>query len=142
MELSYAFIADSATVENGKVYVLGGGVTVLWRPQFPAPIGVSVVVSFAYNNTEAGTERKFQLQINDADGKALAPPLEGGFMLPERAHGVPTSVPLEAAFAIAIAPIPILPKAGSYVIELLANGNHVRSLPFAVAVPPGADAGS
>jgi hypothetical protein len=137
VKLSYAFLADFAQVENGKVYVFGGGVTILWRANFPAPVGVTVVASFAYNNVEAGSPRAFKLQINDADGQPVAPPLEGEFTLPPRAPNVPTSVPLEAAFAIAIAGnIPILPAAGNYVIELMAGGDHVRSLPFAAVAPP------
>jgi hypothetical protein len=135
MKLSYAFLADYARVENGKVYVIGGGVTVLWRPEFPAAIGATVVMSFAYNATEAGSERSIQLRVNDADGNEIAPALEGTFVLPPRNEGVPTSVPLEAAFAIGMAPnIPVIPSPGNYVIEISADGNHVRSLPFA-AVP-------
>ena len=64
MNLSYAFLADNAQVENGKVYVLGGGVTILWRSEFPAAVGVTVVFSVAYNNVEVGNERAMGLQIN------------------------------------------------------------------------------
>lgn len=137
MDLSYAFLADQAQVENGKVYVIGGGITVLWRTDYPAPMGVTVVVSFAYHNMEAGSERGFKLQINDADGHEVAPPLEGTFSLPPRQAHVPGSVPLDAAFAINIAGnVPLIPGPGNYAIELMADGNHVRTLPFAVAVPP------
>lgn len=136
MQLSYAFLADSASVENGKVYVLGGGVTILWRDEYPAPMGISVVFGFAYNGLEAGAPRPFKLQINDADGNAIVPPLEATLKLPERSDTTPVSVPLEAAFSINIAPLPVIPAPGSYVIELLADGNHVRSLPFAVVPPP------
>lgn len=135
MKLSYAFLADYASVENGKVYVVGGGITILWRAEFPAAIGATIVMSFAYNAVEAGENRPIKIQINDADGNEIAPPLEGSILLPPRAEGVPTSVPLEAAYAIGMAPnIPVIPEPGNYAIELSADGNHVRSLPFAAAV--------
>lgn len=140
MQLSYAFLADGAQVENGKVYVLGGGITVLWRQAFPAGLGCTVVFSVAYNNTEVGQERPFGMHINNADGQAVAPPLEGKFRLPPRDERIPASVPLEAAFAIDIAGnVPIVPEPGNYVIELLLDGNHVKSLPFAAVAIPAPD---
>jgi hypothetical protein len=135
MRLSYAFLADAADVQNGKVYVLGGGITVLWRPQYPAPVGVAVVASFAFNASESGSERPLRLEINDADGNGVAPAMEATFKLPSRADGAPTSVPLEAAFAVRIADAPIIPGPGLYAIELLVGGDHVKSLPFAVVAP-------
>lgn len=78
MKLSYALLADYAQVERGKVHIIGAGVTVLWRGDFPAAVGVTVVISLAYNNIEAGTTRTFKLQINDEDGQEIAPALEGG----------------------------------------------------------------
>jgi hypothetical protein len=135
MRLSYAFLADYARVENAKVYVIGGGVTVLWREEFPAVLGVTIVLSFAYNSTEAGSERSIKIQVNDADGNEIIPALEGTFVLPARGDNVPSTVPLEAAFAISTAAnIAVIPDAGNYVIEVSADGNHLRSLPFA-AVP-------
>lgn len=114
----------------------GGGITVLWRADYPAPMGITVVVSFAYNNLEAGSQRQLKLQINDADGQAIAPPLEGEFVLPPRSDGIPPYVPLEAAFAISIAGnIPIIPGPGDYAIELMVGDDHVRTLPFAAATP-------
>jgi hypothetical protein len=102
-------------------------------------MGITVVFSLAYNNVEAGKQRTFRLQINDADGQEITPPLDASFTLPTRIKGVPTSVPLEAAFAIQVAGnVPILPEAGNYVIELLVDGNHVRSLPFSAIAPVGA----
>jgi hypothetical protein len=135
MRLSYAFLADAADVHGGKVYVLGGGITVLWRPQYPAPIGVTVVASFAYNAAETDKQRVLRMEINDADGKPVAPPMEATFQFPPRAEGAPTTVPLEAVFAIRIADAPIIPEPGLYAVELLVGGDHVRSLPFAVATP-------
>jgi hypothetical protein len=132
MVLSYAFLADHAQIEGGKVFVLGGGVTVLWRSSFPAGIGVTVVFSVTYNNTEVGSNRSFRIDIHNEDGQAIAPALHAEFTLPARRDGAPSSVPLESAFAIDIAGnVPIIPEPGNYVLELTLDGNHVRSLPFA-----------
>lgn len=136
MNLSYALLADYAQVENGKVYIVGGGITILWRSDYPAPLGITAVVGFSYNNVEAGSTRDFRLQVNDADGNALAPPLEFQFVLPARSEGLPTSVPLEAVFTINLASnVPLIPSPGNYVIEVMADSNHQASLPFAAAEP-------
>jgi hypothetical protein len=138
VKLAFALLADYAQVDNGKVHIIGGGVSILWRHDYPAGVGVTVVAGFDYNNVEAGSSRPLRLQINDADGNALAPPLEAEFNLPPRAQHAPTSVPLQASFAVAIAPnVPLIPAPGNYVIELMMDGNHVASLPFAAAEPPG-----
>jgi hypothetical protein len=49
VELDYALLADSAQVANGKTYILGGGVSILHRPQFPAPLGITLVVQLTSN---------------------------------------------------------------------------------------------
>ena len=108
----------------------------MWRPNYPAGIGVTVVFAVTYNNVEAGSERPFMLHINDADGQPIAPPLEAKITLAPRNERVPASVPLEAAFAIDIAGnVPVIPEPGNYVIELMLDGNHVKSLPFAALDP-------
>jgi hypothetical protein len=140
MKLSYALLADLAHVENGKVYIIGGGVTILWRPAYPAAVAATVVVSFSYNNIEAGSERVLKLQINDADGQVVAPPFEWPFVLAPRVEGVPATVPLESILTIAIAPnIPLLSTPGDYAIELMADNNHVATLPFSALLSPSSE---
>jgi hypothetical protein len=55
MELEYAFLADAAQVSDGKTFILGGGVTILWRQQFPAPL--VALTSLASSN--AATQREY-----------------------------------------------------------------------------------
>jgi hypothetical protein len=135
VNLEYAFLADAAETVNGKLYVMGGGITILWRNQFPAPLDVSLVVAFHYNAAEAGGQRELKLEVNDADGKNILPPLQAQFAPAGRAPGVPSGVSLGALFAIGIGGAPILPGPGDYAIEILLDGNHVKSVPFAVAIP-------
>jgi hypothetical protein len=42
MELDYALLADSARISEGKTFILGGGLSILWRMEYPAPLGVSL----------------------------------------------------------------------------------------------------
>ncbi len=137
MDVAYAFLADAAEAHAGKFYVLGGGISILWRNQYPAPIGISAVVSFSYNAAEAGRDRTVALQVNDADGKPVIPPLEAKFTPGPRTSGVPKEAPLETIFAVTIGDAPVLPQPGLYAIEVLLDGNHVKSLPFVVAIRGG-----
>jgi hypothetical protein len=62
LELDYALLADSAAVSEGKTYILGGGVSVLFRSEYPAPLGFSLVAQFS------SIERRSVQNISSAFG--------------------------------------------------------------------------
>jgi hypothetical protein len=136
MELDYALLADSAQVAQGKTYILGGGVSILWRPQFPAPIGVSLVAQFTYHRSEANTNHEIRIQVMDADGNPVIPEIQGQLGIGPPEPHVPSGLQLVAPIVIPFPPLPVLQRPGSYAVEILIDGRHVKSLPFAVATPP------
>ena len=129
-------LADGAQVAEGKTFILGGGVTVLWRNQYPAPLGCVLVAQLTYHRTEADSDHTFKVQIIDADGNPVLPELHGEMHVGGPAPGVPANVPLGVPVVIGFPPLPVLQRAGSYSIEVVLDGRHVKSLPFAVAHPP------
>lgn len=44
MELKAAIICDAASVREGLLHVLGGGITRVWRQDLPAALGVALAV--------------------------------------------------------------------------------------------------
>ena len=44
MELKAAIICDAASVREGLLHVLGGGITRIWRQDLPAALGVALAV--------------------------------------------------------------------------------------------------
>jgi Family of unknown function (DUF6941) len=136
MELDFAMLADAAQVTQGKTYILGGGVTILWRGQFPASLGVSLVVQFTYHRSEAPSEHDIRVQVVDADGNPVLPEIEGKIGIGPPAEHIPRNVPLAATFVLPLPPVPVLQRPGAYAVEVLLDDRHVKSLAFAVANPP------
>lgn len=136
MELEYALLADAAQVSEGKTYVLGGGVTILWRQQFPAPLNVVLVAQLTYHRSEADSDHDLRVQVIDADGNPVLPEIRGEMHVGGPAPGMPANVPLGVPILIPFPPLPVLQRPGAYSVDLLLDGRHVKSLSFAVAHPP------
>lgn len=136
MELHYAMLADAAQVSEGKTYILGGGVSILWRSEFPAPLAFTIVCQFTYERTEAETDHEIRFVIMDADGNRLLPDIQGGFHLGPPGPHIPSNVPLVVPLVIGLPPMPVLQRPGAYQVQILLDNRHMDTLPFAVARPP------
>jgi hypothetical protein len=136
VELDYALLADAAQVSEGKTYILGGGVSILWRDQYPAPLGIVLAMQLTHHRSEVNTSHQLRIQVMDADGNPVVPELQGDMQLGEPLEGLPRNVPLAAPIVLGFPPMPVLQRPGAYAVEILLDGRHVRSLPFAVSRPP------
>jgi hypothetical protein len=136
MELDYAMLADAAQVAEGKTFILGGGITILWRNQYPAPIACTLVMYLTHHRAESGTEHHLAIRFTDADGNPVLPELRADIGVGEAPPHLPTNVTLGAPVVIPFPPIPVLQRPGSYAIEILIDDRHVKSIPVAVAHPP------
>lgn len=67
MELQSCFLCDSATIREGLLHVLGGGITRVWRPALPAPLGVAFVCLIALEPDECGQLHEVHLLIEGPD---------------------------------------------------------------------------
>jgi hypothetical protein len=122
VELEYALLADAAQVSEGKTFILGGGVTILWRQQFPAPLGIVLVAQFTYHRSEAETDHGLRAQVMDADGNPVFPEIQGDMHLGGPRPGIPTNVPLGVPLLIPFPPLPVLQRPGAYSVEILLDG--------------------
>ena len=74
IELEFLLVADGAQAVNGKLYVLGGGWSHLWLPEFPGrppiPFSIALGIKVPWNQTN----RRFawRVEVQDADGILLA----------------------------------------------------------------------
>ena len=77
VELKAAMICDAASVREGLLHVLGGGITRIWRQELPAPLGVALavivdlspdVVFDAHEVTVAFVRDDDNMQINEVKG--------------------------------------------------------------------------
>lgn len=135
MRVDCALLCDAATVREGLLHILGGGVTRLSRPSMPGPLSVQLALRIVVHPTEAALNHEGQVFIQTDDGARVA---EIGFgfgsiedpenkMLPGEEFALPLVVPTAGI---------VLPKLGAYAIEVLIDKIHQVSVPFAFISGP------
>ena len=122
MDISTALLCDFAEVREGLLFLVGGPITRLWRPQFPAPM--SVCVALVLEGTEgevAGVSHDLHVFVVDADGRSHA---EARTSLQAQSQGFGELTPGE------VIPIPVvvpllgvpLPEPGTFDVRILLDG--------------------
>jgi hypothetical protein len=127
-----ALLCDAATVREGMLHVLGGGVTRIWRPAFPAPLGLSLALLVTLEPAEARQPHKLTVILQDQDGQVGAQ-LDGQFGVASPTGAKPGER-LLVPVVLNLLPVAI-PKAGTYSLELLIDGHLERSLAFVAGLP-------
>jgi hypothetical protein len=138
MRLDWAILSNSGEIQGNLAYVLGGGWDTAWRPIFPAPFFGALNLRLLVHPSEVSEPHRIQLQFWNQDGKPFAPQLDlnvGPGQIPPE-HEVGWDVP--AMLAIGLQGLTV-PAPGRYSIEILIDGQHVRSMPFKFVLggPPG-----
>jgi hypothetical protein len=107
-------LADAAQAVGGKLYILGGGWSII-GPQ-PAPTAIALKIEVPWN--EANISHRLHLALFDEDGKPVVIPTPDGDKPYEihltfevgRPPGLRPGTPLDVALAISIAPIALRPE--------------------------------
>jgi hypothetical protein len=136
MRIDCALLCDAATVREGLLHILGGGITRANRPEFPAPLMMVLAMRIMVHPTEAATEHQCRVLLLNADGEQGAE-IGIGFAVAD-----PTAL---TAGEEASLPIPInlanvtLQAEGLYSFEILIDGIHQASVPFRAVLIEGAE---
>lgn len=127
-----ALLCDAATVRENLLHILGGGINRIWRPSFPAPLGVDLALVLTLSTVETQEQHRIRVVVQTADGRSLAE-IKGEFGIspgPDVRAGerlaVPLVLPLKAVQ---------VPAEGIYSVEVLVDGQLQRSLTFTAAKP-------
>lgn len=93
------FLADHASVENGKVYVNGGFWNQMQFASFPAASTFSIVGVINVPWSAQGQQHRFAVTFTDADGHQIDGEFAGQFEVnnPNAAIGEPFLMPIAAA---------------------------------------------
>ncbi|MFA7498733.1 MAG: hypothetical protein WCY76_08595 [Leucobacter sp.] len=119
MRVAAAFLADAANVREGTLGVLSGFINTIHRKEFPASLGVTLVVVVEYDEQEArrgDPERSFRARCEPAAGGTELFNINGTFSLP---GGKDSSGYVPMVFPLAEVKIP---EAGSYRIVFEGTG--------------------
>lgn len=102
-------MADSAQVADRKLYVLGGGITVL--PPRPTPIAIAMIIHCPWD--QANIKHSWQLELLDEDFMPVMggerPVIVGGNFEAGRPAGVTPGVSLDVPIAINFGALPTKP---------------------------------
>lgn len=139
VDISAAILCDAATVREGLLHVLGGGVTRVWRTELPAPFAVDLAMILT-------TAPAADVQVADVHATLFGPDAErlfqiggevryeGGMRLePGELQAIPIVFPFRDAASL---------QYGRHDIDLTIDGESVRRLavwvlhPEEQALPP------
>jgi hypothetical protein len=123
-----ALLCDAATVREGLLHILGGGITRLHRNEFPAPMQVTLVVQVVLTPSEIQFSHDVSSRIQTEDGDVVVEAkghLAAGEPNPMLEPGESVTLPLVINLHNVV-----LPAAGGYSIEVAVDEVHQTSLTF------------
>jgi hypothetical protein len=133
-----ALLCDSVTVRENLLHILGGGISRLWRTEFPTRMGVDLALLLSLHPVEAGEPHRLRFVIQTADGKQIGQ-LDAELAVESQSGEEPTARRPGESIVIPLA-VPLrdvaIEEEGDYSIELVVDNQHVDSLPFSVVPPP------
>ena len=129
MRVNCALLCDAVTTREGLLHILGGGITRLGRPAFPAPLGVALAVRLELDLDEAHHPHilKAILFAEETQQVGMAE-LEFG-ILPSALNK--SGEPLAAALALPLHPV-ALPRPGRYAFNIHVDDFQYARVPFLV----------
>jgi hypothetical protein len=126
VQVAAALLADFASVRDNLLYVVGGGITRVYRDSYPAAMGISLALVIELHRMERDRAHEIEVEIVDEDGKALAK-IKGGFQVGSTDAAVHESLMLPLAFDLR----PVgLERPGWHSVEISVDSQHQRTLQF------------
>ena len=120
-------LADFAQVVGGKLYIMGGG----WSIIGPGPSPSAIVIKIEVPWNQTNTKHSLKLDLLDSDCHPVLVPTPAGDSPMEiradfevgRPAGLIPGTPIDVPFAFNIAPIPLQPGK-RYVWKITCDGNN------------------
>lgn len=72
MDVPVALLCDFATVREGLLHLLGGGLTRLWRPELPAPLNVTLSLLVELEQDELDVAHELVIDVRGPDDDPVA----------------------------------------------------------------------
>jgi hypothetical protein len=129
VRISAALLCDAATVREGLLHMLGGGLNMLRRNSFPAPMAVSLVCVPELDRDDLGQPHKLEVTVRPAQGDDVFGRVEANWEVagPPSDEGLSTYLPI-------ILPLERvgLPEPGYYRVDIQLDGGYSQSIDFRV----------
>lgn len=129
MEVTFSFLCDYAEPTGGKLHALGIGIDTVYAKNVPATHPVMyAVIALRFSSVEVG-RKEVGIQLIDADGKSLIPPLERSLTVERPPTGYTYRTHRIALGLHGLT----FPSYGDFSVCWLVNGQEVARLPLKVA---------
>lgn len=125
MKIEYVMLADAAQAVGGKLYVLGGGWSVVRAMTFPTPIQLALAISVSFNSTEAGQRFPLAVVIADENGVPVAPEMNASVETGQAAPDLPKDLIQRVPVAVNVGVM--VPHAGRYTIVVRIGPSKVTA---------------
>ena len=139
-------LADAAQAAEGKLYILGGGWSVIGPA--PSPSAIALFIQVPWDRTNV--EHSFRFDLVDSDGNAVELETDPGAEEPVtfegafevgRPPGVKPGTSIDVPLAINVGPLP-LPPGGRYEWRLSINEESHEDLAAAILARSATQAGA
>jgi uncharacterized protein DUF6941 len=134
MKTTTALLCDFAQLRESLLFISSGGVTRIYRDEWPAPMGVHLALVFQLHRWEADQPHELRVVVQGADGGRVAE-VTGGFQLGKGVEDFPVGKDINVSVAMPLTQVG-LPGPGQYSIEILVDAQHQQSLRFTAEKPP------
>jgi hypothetical protein len=132
MEIKSALLCDFASVREGLLHILGGGITRMWRPSVPTQLGIMAALVLDLEPEVAAQPHQVRIAIDSSTGQTVAeivvalqldqnPRLEAG------EHAL-------APLAVQLQPV-VVPDFGRYDMQMQLDDEPVETLTFWILHP-------
>jgi hypothetical protein len=131
MRVDTCLVCEAASVHDGLLNVLGGGITQVNCGEFPAELGVSLALRIMVHPTEVAHPHQLEIVLQSEDGEQVTKVdvqlrTDPDVDLPD----IPAGEEPEILMAWNFPGHPRLPREGRYSFELLIDGVHQASMPL------------
>lgn len=127
-------LCDAADEQNGKLYVLGGGWSIIQAPNVPVPMALAVKLSVPWDQANRPLKITTALLTDDGEvvdgGGDVGPVQVEGELEVGRPPGMKPGTPIDAPFVLKFGMLAL--DAGGYVWELQIDGTPMARTPFRV----------
>jgi hypothetical protein len=130
-----AILCDAATVREGLLHLLGGGITHLGRSAFPSPLDLTLAVQVEMDELEARQSHRLTVTLVDDQGVALSSAQAVWGSAVEVAPGAVPGTPVVIPMALPLHSM-TLPAPGAYRIRLGLDNIDEFELRFSVTDRP------
>ena len=132
MKFRISALCDAANTREGMLSVLSAGITVIARPQFPAPMGLSLALLLEAEGDELAAAHQLGVTVKAPDGEDTLATIVADFHFEQPGADDPAAtagIPVQAPFGASLDGV-LIPAPGVYEVTITLDGEVADRLRF------------